>query len=75
MALKAMPVPVPAKDEVLIEVAHCGICVSELSGYLGHNALRKPPQVMGHEFSGTVVAVGEAVARLPNRAFYQVRCG
>jgi 2-desacetyl-2-hydroxyethyl bacteriochlorophyllide A dehydrogenase len=59
MALKDMPLPVLAKDEVLIEVAYCGICGAELSGYLGHNALRKPPLVMGHEFSGTIVAMGE----------------
>jgi 2-desacetyl-2-hydroxyethyl bacteriochlorophyllide A dehydrogenase len=59
MALKELPLPVLAKDEVMIEVAYCGICGSELSGYLGHNALRKPPLVMGHEFSGTIVAMGE----------------
>jgi len=36
-----------------------GICGSELSGYQGHNALRTPPLVMGHEFSGEIVALGE----------------
>lgn len=56
--VQRVPRPVPAADEVLIEVAYCGICGSELSGFLGHNALRKPPLVMGHEFSGTIVAMG-----------------
>lgn len=48
----------PQADEVLIKVAYAGICGSELSGYLGHNALRVPPLVMGHEFSGEVAALG-----------------
>jgi len=60
--VQQVPRPVPAAGEVLIEVAYCGICGSELSGYLGHNALRKPPLVMGHEFSGEIVAMGPEVA-------------
>ena len=48
----------PQADEVLVKVAYAGICGSELSGYLGHNALRVPPLVMGHEFSGEIAALG-----------------
>ena len=59
MTLREWPDPVPAEGEVLIDVAYVGICGSELGGYLGHNALRVPPLVMGHEFSGTVTAVGQ----------------
>ena len=44
--------------QVRIEVQAVGICGSELSGYLGHNSLRVPPLVMGHEFSGVVQEVG-----------------
>ena len=55
--------PQPAAGEVLIDVAYAGICGSDLGGYLGHNALRVPPLVMGHEFSGVVVALGEGVGR------------
>ena len=58
MTMRDRPRPRPAPDEVLIQVAYAGICGSELSGYLGHNALRVPPLIMGHEFSGTVAAVG-----------------
>lgn len=58
MDLRDEPVPSPKPDEVLIEVSYAGICGSELSGYLGHNALRVPPLVMGHEFSGEIVAMG-----------------
>lgn len=50
--------PAPDHGQVLLRVAYAGICGSELSGYLGHNALRVPPLVMGHEFSGEIVAIG-----------------
>lgn len=64
MALRERDEPSIAPGEVLLRVAYAGICGSELSGYLGHNALRTPPLVMGHEFSGYVVALGsDAVAR------------
>jgi threonine dehydrogenase-like Zn-dependent dehydrogenase len=59
MALRATALPTPKADEVLIKVAYSGICGSELSGYLGHNALRIPPLVMGHEFSGSLVSLGD----------------
>jgi 2-desacetyl-2-hydroxyethyl bacteriochlorophyllide A dehydrogenase len=58
--LREMPEPAPEAGEVLIKVAYSGICGSELGGYLGHNSLRKPPLVMGHEFSGEIVALGSA---------------
>lgn len=61
MVMRDVEQPTPAEDEVLIQVAYAGICGSELSGYLGHNALRVPPLVMGHEFSGTIVSAGAAV--------------
>lgn len=58
MEIQQHPQPQTQPDEVLIKVVYAGICGSELSGYLGHNALRVPPLVMGHEFSGEIVAVG-----------------
>ena len=61
MTLRDEPEPTAAADEILVRVAYAGICGSELSGYLGHNALRVPPLIMGHEFAGEVVAVGPLV--------------
>ena len=66
----ALPAP-PKADEVQIEVAYCGICGSDLHEYLagpifiptephpltGHSG----KTILGHEFSGKVVAVGDAV--------------
>ena len=57
MDLRDQAVPNPAPNEVLIEIGAVGICGSELSGYLGHNSLRKPPLIMGHEAAGKVVEV------------------
>ena len=53
--------PVPASDELLIQVAACGICGSDVHGYDGSTGRRIPPIVMGHEAAGTVVAVGSDV--------------
>lgn len=61
MNVRQLAVPKPLANEVLIRVEVAGICGSELSGYLGQNSLRKPPLVMGHEFSGVITAVGSAV--------------
>lgn len=48
--------PTPEPGDALIEVAAVGICGSEISGYLGHSSLRKPPLIMGHETVGRVAA-------------------
>jgi len=59
MHVRDVPQPRPATDEVLIRVAYSGICGSELSGFEGRNSLRKPPLIMGHEFSGIIADLGE----------------
>lgn len=69
MTMREQPKPAAGAGEILVQVDHVGICGSELSGYLGHNALRVPPLVMGHEFAGKIVAVDpDAHARFPNLA-------
>ncbi len=49
-----VPVPEPAGGEVLIEVAECGICGSDLHLVLERYA--RPGAILGHEWSGTVVS-------------------
>lgn len=60
-------VPVPKEDEALIKVEYVGICGSDLhyyeAGRIGGFVV-EPPFVLGHEASGTVVAVGGAVQHL-----------
>lgn len=53
--------PHPAPDELLIQVAACGICGSDVHGFDGSTGRRIPPIVMGHEAAGVVIAVGAAV--------------
>ncbi|MFM8891560.1 MAG: alcohol dehydrogenase catalytic domain-containing protein, partial [Planctomycetia bacterium] len=57
--------PSPAAGEVLVRVAACGICGSDVHGFTGTTGRRIPPIVMGLEAAGTVAAVGEGVDDLP----------
>ena len=61
--MKDQPIPVPADGEVLIRVAACGICGSDVHGYDGTSGRRIPPIIMGHEAAGTVVFAGPGVGR------------
>lgn len=66
MALEERPVPQPEADEVLVKVNTVGICGSDVAYYFGWSSLEtkdgKGPLVLGHEFSGDVVAVGSEAA-------------
>jgi L-iditol 2-dehydrogenase len=55
------PRPEIAANEVLIRVAACGICGSDVHGYDGSTGRRIPPLVMGHEAAGVVERVGAEV--------------
>lgn len=59
-----VPEPTPAADEVVIDVAGCGICGTDLHTLSGGNALVRFPAIPGHEFGGTVTAVGAMVTWL-----------
>ncbi|MBS1799681.1 MAG: galactitol-1-phosphate 5-dehydrogenase [Acidobacteria bacterium] len=61
LELTEMPAPAPAAGELLVEVAACGICGSDVHGYDGSTGRRIPPIVMGHEAAGVVTAVGAGV--------------
>ena len=65
----------PGPDEIALEVAYCGLCGSDLHEYVdGPHAIpvdephpasgRTAPLVLGHEFCGTVTAVGRRVGSL-----------
>ena len=55
-----MDKPSPAADEVLIAVKSCGICGSDIVRVQEENP-RWDEIVLGHEFAGQIVAVGENV--------------
>ena len=58
---KEFPVPEIQSDEVLVGVAACGICGSDVHGMDGSSGRRIPPLIMGHEAAGTIAAVGDGV--------------
>lgn len=59
--VREAPTPTPGPEEVLIRVTATGICGSDVHGYTGENGRRFPGQVMGHESSGTIAAIGDGV--------------
>lgn len=58
-----VPDPEPPADGVVVEVAATGVCRSDWHGWMGHDPDIRLPHVPGHEFAGTVVAVGQEVRR------------
>ena len=56
-----LPTPQPGFGEIVVRVAACGICGSDVHGYDGSSGRRIPPLVMGHEAAGIVAAVGAGV--------------
>jgi L-iditol 2-dehydrogenase len=59
--IQDLPTPVCGPKDVLVQVAACGICGSDVHGYDGSSGRRIPPIVMGHEAAGIVAAVGSEV--------------
>jgi L-iditol 2-dehydrogenase len=58
-----LPRPTPGPGEVMIQVAACGICGSDVHGYDGSSGRRIPPIVMGHEAAGTIAQLGDGVTK------------
>src|SRR5579863_6844028 len=75
--VEEVPVPEVGDGEVLIKVAACGVCGTDIKkifyGYV------EPPQILGHELAGTVVAIGRGVTKwkLGDRvmSFHHIPCG
>jgi threonine dehydrogenase-like Zn-dependent dehydrogenase len=59
VAVEQRPVPAPGPGQVLVEVGHCGICGSDI--HLMFEGWGKPGLVGGHEFTGTIAALGDGV--------------
>ncbi|MGC8667896.1 MAG: alcohol dehydrogenase catalytic domain-containing protein [Chthonomonadales bacterium] len=69
--LQEVPVPRPGPEEVLVRVDACGICASDVKCFVGaplfwgdenRPPYVQPPVTPGHEFVGTVVALGAGAA-------------
>src|SRR4051794_2361985 len=62
LSLENLPEPAPVEGEVKLRVRACGICGSDVHGYTGESGRRVAGQVMGHEFSGEIAALGPGVS-------------
>src|SRR5208283_1500175 len=61
MRLETVPVPAIGPGELLVRIATCGICGTDLKKI--HTGSHSAPRIFGHEMAGTIVAVGEGVTR------------
>jgi threonine dehydrogenase-like Zn-dependent dehydrogenase len=63
IVVKDVPMPEIGKADVLIRVAQCGICGSDVHSFKT-GLYVKPGQIMGHEFSGRIARLGAKVQGL-----------
>jgi threonine dehydrogenase-like Zn-dependent dehydrogenase len=61
VVVEDVPIPVPGPGEVLVKVAYCGICHSDLSLINGTFPAQLPVVIQGHEASGTIAKLGPDV--------------
>lgn len=77
VVVEEVPVPEIGRGEILVRVAACGICGTDIKK-IEHGFL-PPPQILGHEMAGTVVAVGRGVEswKPGDRviSFHHIPCG
>ncbi|MCM3790671.1 zinc-binding dehydrogenase [Domibacillus indicus] len=64
MELDSIEEPKAASGQVKIKVEYTGICGTDMHTFSGQYRNSKTPLVLGHEFSGTVVEVGENVTKV-----------
>lgn len=66
LRVEEIPTPKAGPGQVLIRVHACGICGTDVHIYEGDEGAAKSPAgtVLGHEFAGEVVTVGEGVTRV-----------
>lgn len=65
LRIEDIPIPRIASDQILVKVAACGVCHTDLH-YLEHGVptFKKPPIVLGHEASGIVEEIGPGVTHV-----------
>jgi L-iditol 2-dehydrogenase len=75
--VEEVPVPEVGPGELLIKVAACGICGTDIKKIFQRYV--EPPQILGHELAGTVIAVGPGVTSFKPgdrvMSFHHIPCG
>jgi len=64
LVVQTLPDPTPGPGEIVLKVGRCGICGSDLHMTEEPAFGCKPGDVLGHEFAGEVVALGQGVTSL-----------
>lgn len=62
LRLETVPVPRLGANELLVKVAVCGVCPTDIKKI--HYGIVPPPRIFGHETAGTIVKLGAGVSRL-----------
>jgi len=65
IVIRRVPIPLIKENEVLVKVARCGVCMTDVHMYKGSFPV-KTPVILGHEFSGTIEKIGEKVISYAN---------
>src|SRR5258706_9310045 len=77
VVVESVPVPAIGTGEVLVRIAACGVCHTDLKKV--EYGLQDPPRIYGHEMAGTIVSTGRGVRgwRVGDRVavFPHVPCG
>lgn len=62
LKVEVVPKPKVEAGDILVKVAACGCCHTDLH-YMDHGVptFKKPPMILGHEISGNIAEVGEGV--------------
>lgn len=65
LTIEQVPVPTPGPGEILVKIAACGVCHTDLHAVEGDWPVKPhPPFIPGHEGVGTVTAVGAGVTHI-----------
>ncbi|TXT63382.1 MAG: alcohol dehydrogenase [Promethearchaeota archaeon] len=62
IVIKEPKMPEPEPSEILLEIAYCGICGSDLHAFQGKHPFIPLPATPGHEFSAIIEQVGKEVS-------------
>jgi threonine dehydrogenase-like Zn-dependent dehydrogenase len=72
LRIESLPDPEPGPGEALIRIDACGVCPSDVRGYVGTRASTgSGPRTPGHEWAGTILALGPA----PDEGGYETMGG
>ncbi len=62
LEVREVPVPSCPEDSILIRIAACAVCGTDVKVYRHGHRLIRPPRITGHELAGEIVAVGRKVS-------------